>query len=115
MKVEIALTFFYLFLSPYLVPFLVRPYGLPVRTARTTSPLITDYKLALVGKEETFNRNKEPLLGNNQPVLRNNMPVLQNNMPVLQNNPHILTFLIQTMMYRAFGHVRDNGFSLTSP
>jgi hypothetical protein len=29
--------------------------------------------------------------------------------------PHILTFLRQTTMYRAFEHVRDKGFSLTSP
>ena len=49
--------------------FVVRPYGPPVRTGRTASTLTTDYKLVLVGKEETFNRNKGPLLGNNQPVV----------------------------------------------
>ena len=45
--------------------------------------LTTYYKLVLVGKEETFNRNKEPLLGNNQPLLSNNQPLLSNNQPVL--------------------------------
>jgi len=34
--------------------------------------------------------------------LGNNQPLLGNNQPVFENVPHILTFLTQTMMYRAF-------------
>ena len=29
--------------------------------------------------------------------------------------PNILTFLLQTLMYRAFGNVRENCFRVTSP
>ena len=29
--------------------------------------------------------------------------------------PNILTFLLQTLMYRAFGYVRENRFRVTSP
>ena len=29
--------------------------------------------------------------------------------------PNILTFLLQTLMYRAFGNVRENRFRVTSP
>ena len=32
-----------------------------------------------------------------------------------ENIPNILTFLLQTLMYRPFERVRDNRFSLTSP
>ena len=33
----------------------------------------------------------------------------------LQFYPNILTFLLQTLMYRAIGHVRENRFRVTSP
>ena len=33
----------------------------------------------------------------------------------LQFYPNILTFLLQTLMYRAFGNVRENRFRVTSP
>ena len=91
--------------------------GLRVRSLRTTNKHQSEKKMSM-------QQNKEPLLDNNQSLFGNNQPLLDNNQPVLyncliqvdfENVPNILTFLLQTLMYRAFGHVRDNQFSLTSP